>query len=154
MTLPKPLDDEPPAGPSLLQATRLWLMSHAASAYGALLALWNSLARGHRSLPSFFPGEPAPRRAVDSERSAPLESRPSVGVPLGVRALAETGTGSLGVYRPRRSTADGLPILQLEPLDDQERSTDDAPEIILEPLDDELPTGVPPTARRPPSLGD
>lgn len=162
MTLPKPLDDEAHALPAVSwrdpletssaserpllshwidslarrgwQATRFWLMSHAASAYGALLALWNGLARGDRSLPSFFSGEP-PWRALDSERSAPLPPRPTVGVPLGAPSLAEKGRASLGVYRPRRSTADGLPILQLEPLDD---------EIILEPLDDERPTDVPP----------
>jgi len=153
MTLPKPLEDEPPAlpavswrdplepssvsaRPSLLQGALLWLMSQAGSAYRALLSLWKSLARGDRPLPSFSPGEPAPWRAVDSERSASPEPRPSVEVPLGVRARAEKGREWLGVYRPRRSTDDGLPILQLERLDDEERSSDDAPEIILEPLDD------------------
>jgi len=130
------------------QATRLWLVSQAASAYGTLLALWKSLARGDRPPMAPSPGQPAPRRAVDSERSAPLEPRPSAGVPLRVRARAEKGTDSLGVYSPRRSTDDGLPILQLEPLDDLEPlvdekgSTDDV-EIVLEPLDDEVPTGVP-----------
>jgi len=116
------------------QATRLWLICQAASAHRALLALWKSLARGDRPLPSLSPGEPSPWRAVESERSAPLPPRPAVAVPSGVRVPADKRTDSLGAYRPRRST-DGLPILQLEPLDDQ----DDDPEIILEPLDDEVP---------------
>ena len=72
-----------------------------------------------------------------------MEPRPSVGVAPGVRVRADRGKDSLGVYSPRRSTDDGLPILQLEPLDDEGGSTDDALEIILEPLDDEVATGVP-----------
>jgi hypothetical protein len=119
-----------------------------ASAY-ALLAPWKSLVRGDRPLPSFSPGEAAPWRAVDSERTAPLEPRPAVGVPVGARVLDEGGTDSLGVYRPRRSKEDGLPILQLEPLADEEgadslggygsrkSAEDDLPILQLEPLDDE-----------------
>jgi hypothetical protein len=130
------------------QATRLWLTSQVASAY-ALLAPWKSLVRGDRPLPSFSPGEAAPWRAVDSERTAPLEPRPAVGVPVGARVLEEEGTDSPGVYRPRRSTEDGLPILQLEPLSDEEgtdslggygsrrSAEDDLPILQLEPLDDE-----------------
>ncbi len=173
------VDDEPPARPSLQeaplparlrapsafetalsqrierlarrdwQATRLWLTSQAASAYGTLLMLWKGLARRDRPPTAPSPRQPAPRRAVESERSAPMEPRPSVGVPSGVRVRAEKRKDSLGVYSPRRSTDDGLPILQLEPLDDleplvdEQGSTDDGLEIDLEPLDDEVPTGVP-----------
>jgi hypothetical protein len=133
------------------QATRLWLMSQAASAYGALLALWKGLARGDRPLPLVSPVEPAPGRAVDSERIAKPEPPPSVGVSSGGRIRAEKGKDALGVYSPRRSTDDGLPILQLEPLDDEEGSTDDALEIILEPLDDEVASCVP---SKPPKLDD
>jgi hypothetical protein len=133
------------------QEARLWLTSQAASAYGALLALWKSLGRGDRPLPSVSPIEPAPGRAADPEPSAPMEPRRSVDVPSGVRVRAEKGKDSLGVYSPRRSTDDGLPILQLEPLDDEEGSTDDALEIILEPLEDEVATGVP---SKPPKLDD
>jgi len=47
--------------------------------------------------------------------------------------LAEKSSDSLGVYRPRRSPHDGLPLLQLESLDDEEGDLSD---VVLEPLDE------------------
>jgi hypothetical protein len=117
-------------------------------------------------LPSLSPGEPVPARAVGSERSALLALPRPAGVPPGGRAATPKGTDSRDIYRPRRSPADGLPILQLEATDgeqgtdwldasgpprpvdeglptielepiDGEEDGGELPEIVLEPLDDE-----------------
>jgi hypothetical protein len=138
----------------------------AASACGALLALWKSLMREEPPLPSLSHGEPVPARAVGSERSALLEPKRPAGVPPGGRAATPQGTDSRDIYRPRRSPADGLPILQLEATDgepwtdwldasgpprpadeglptielepiDGEEGSGELPEIVLEPVDDE-----------------
>jgi hypothetical protein len=122
------------------QKTGLRLMSQAASAYGTLLAPWRNQARRDRPIASTSPDEPARRPALVPERSAPPEPRPSVEPPLRAPVQAAKGGEQPGVYSPRTSTDDGLPVLHLEPLDDEKGPTDDVLEIDLEPLDDDVPT--------------
>jgi hypothetical protein len=145
------------------RATRLWLTSQAAAACRTLVALRKSLGRSEHPWPSPSHGERAPRPGVDSERTAPLAPRPSLGAPPGERVPGEKSPASRGVYRPRRSPHDGLPLLQLD--DEEEdgwvssggrgapRSTDDLPELVLEPVD-ELPGRRPAALPRLEVVGD
>jgi hypothetical protein len=71
----------------------------------ALLTLWKSLAREELPLPSLSPHGPASSRTPGSEPSRRGTSR------------------EREVYRPRRSPADGLPLLQLEPSEDEDLPT-------------------------------
>jgi hypothetical protein len=74
--------------------------------------------------------EVEPVEADPVKRKRP-EPRPSAGAPP-EPAVQAKATGSLGVYRPRRSSPDVMPILEPEPVDDEE----DLPENVLEPLDE------------------
>jgi len=96
---------------------------------------------------TFRLGELARKPVVGSEAGLPPPQQPPIGAPPG-RIQAETKRDSPRVYRPRRSPYDGLPLLQLEALDETEerlysrhgsgaqRSTEVLPEIILEPIDE------------------
>jgi hypothetical protein len=70
----------------------------------------------------------APPASTKRKRPEPRPSAEALPEP----AVQAKATGSLGVYRPRRSSLDGMPILEPEPVDDEE----DLPENVLEPLDE------------------
>jgi hypothetical protein len=141
----------------------------AGSAYGTLLALlksvaqalvtpWKRLAREALPRPSIAPHVPVASRTAGAERGAPLEPRGPADVPPPARTATPTSTGPGDVYRPRRSAADGLPILQLE-ADDSEgawlelpsstsTADEELPTLELEPLDDDEQRPAPCRTRR------
>jgi hypothetical protein len=148
------------------QAARQPLGTVAASAFGTLLALLKSMARALVTAwkrpareapprPSITPHEPETSRAAGAERGVPLETRGPAGVSAPASTTKPSSIGRDDVYRPRRSAADGLPILQLDPdgsrigwLGRPGRATDeDLPTLELEPQtgkdgENELPADV------------
>lgn len=126
-----------------------------ASAFGGVLALLKRLGQAFLAAWKAIAREAPPRSSV-----APLEAvtpHAAASEPLDARARAATavatakGAGGDGVYRPRRSAADGLPVLQLDPDESSLRwldrvgqagaSEEDLPtlELDLEPFEDERP---------------
>ncbi len=128
------------------RAARVWLASLASSSYTALLGLWKSIGPGEHAATTSLFGELARDRLVGSEAGAPPPQR-SPSAAAG-RLPPEKRRNPPPAYRPRKSPHDGLPLLQLESLDDveassdpsrgrgAERPTDELPASVLEPVDE------------------